>query len=128
MGLTARTSRGNVTPAQTSAATCEITKLVARLTYTRGETPETLRRLVQQRAAARSCRSAVASGNGLTPPIEAYVDRVALYAYRVTDRDIETLRAAGCSEDAIFELTLCAAVGAAIGRMGQAASAIRGEL
>ena len=128
MGLTATTSRGNVMPVQTTAAPCEITKLVDRLTHTRGETPETIRRLVQQRSAARACRSAVASGNGLTPPIEAYVDRVALYAYRVTDRDIEILRAAGCSEDAIFELTLCAAVGAAMGRMRQAASAIRGDL
>ena len=113
---------------QTTAAPSEITALVDGLTHTRGETPETVRHLVQQRAAAHSCRVAVACGNGLSPLIEAYVDRVALYAYRVTDRDIEDLRAAGCSEDAIFELTLCAAVGAAIGRMGQAASAMRGEL
>jgi len=117
-----------MTLTSTSAASGEIITLVDRLTHTRGETPQALRQLVQQRAAAHSCRSAAASGNGLTPLIEAYVDRVALYAYRVTDRDIEILRAAGCSEDAIFELTLCAAVGAAIGRMGQAAAAIRGEL
>lgn len=128
MRLAATISIGNVLPIQTSAASCEINTLVDRLNHTRGETPVTIRRLVQQRAAARSCRFAVATGNGLTPLIEAYVDRVALDAYRVTDRDIEMLRAAGCSEDAIFELTLCAAVGAAIGRMGQAASAMRGEL
>ena len=127
MGLVAATSRGTVMPVQTSATPCEINTLVDRLTYTRGETPETIRHLVQQRAAAHSYRFAVGCGNGLTPLIEAYVDRVALHAYRVTDREIEILRAAGCSEDAIFELTLCAAVGAAIGRMGQAASAMRGE-
>ena len=113
---------------QTSAAPLEMTTLVDRLTHARGETPERTRQLVQQRAAAHSGRGAVAGANGLPPLIEAYIDRVALHAYRVTDRDIEDLRAAGCSEDAIFELTLCAAVGAAIGRMGQAASAMRGEL
>jgi alkylhydroperoxidase family enzyme len=38
-------------------------------------------------------------------------------SYRITDADIENLLAAGCSEDAIFEMTLAAAVGAASERL-----------
>jgi alkylhydroperoxidase family enzyme len=40
------------------------------------------------------------------------VDKVARNAYQVTDEDVDRLRAAGYSDDAIFELTLAAALGA----------------
>jgi hypothetical protein len=45
-----------------------------------------------------------------------YVDKVTRWAYKVVDRDIDGLRAAGWSEDAIFEATLCAATGAGLAR------------
>lgn len=53
------------------------------------------------------------------PPerLAGYVDKVRRHAYQVTDDDIETLRRAGCSEDQIFEATVCAAVGAGLGRL-----------
>jgi hypothetical protein len=49
----------------------------------------------------------------LPEPLGAYVDKVALHAYEVTDSDMERLRGAGRSEDEILEATLAAAVGAA---------------
>jgi alkylhydroperoxidase/carboxymuconolactone decarboxylase family protein YurZ len=38
---------------------------------------------------------------------------VANHAYQVTDGDIAAVRAAGLSEDQIFEIVVCAAVGQA---------------
>jgi len=46
-----------------------------------------------------------------------YVRKVALHAYKTTDEDLERLKEAGYSEDAIFEITLCAAMGASLARM-----------
>jgi alkylhydroperoxidase family enzyme len=72
---------------------------------TPGDTAPELRRAI----------SSYASGDGGDPPAELrpYVDKVARHAYKVVDGDIERLREAGYSEDAIFELTLAAALGAA---------------
>jgi alkylhydroperoxidase family enzyme len=39
------------------------------------------------------------------------------HAYRVTDGQVEALRAAGLSEDEVFELTVAAAVGAGLDRL-----------
>jgi alkylhydroperoxidase family enzyme len=47
----------------------------------------------------------------------SYVDKVALHAYKVVDADIEALKAAGYSEDEIFEVTVAVAVGAALERL-----------
>jgi alkylhydroperoxidase family enzyme len=46
----------------------------------------------------------------------AYLEKVRLHAYRVTDADVEALKAAGLSEDDIFEATVAAAVGAGLAR------------
>ena len=46
-----------------------------------------------------------------------YLEKVARHAYTVSDADVKRLQAAGYSEDAIFELTLAAALGAAQARL-----------
>jgi alkylhydroperoxidase family enzyme len=53
------------------------------------------------------------------PPVElsAYLEKVRFHAYTVTDRDVEELKAAGFSEDEIFEHTVSAAVAAGLGRL-----------
>jgi hypothetical protein len=43
----------------------------------------------------------------------ALVDKVARHAWKVTRDDVEAAKAAGVSEDEIFELTVCAALGQA---------------
>jgi alkylhydroperoxidase family enzyme len=41
------------------------------------------------------------------------VEKVARHAFKVTDDDIAAVRMAGFSEDQIFELVVCAAIGQA---------------
>jgi hypothetical protein len=68
----------------------------------------------------------ILEGDGKTPPSErraafnnrdlgglmgALVDKVAVHPYRVTDEDIKAVRASGLSEDQIFEIVVCAAIG-----------------
>ncbi len=59
--------------------------------------------------------------------LAAFVEKVSRHAYQVTDQDIERLKAAGYSEDAIFELTLCAGVGASLARLERGLAALQGE-
>ena len=47
----------------------------------------------------------------------AYVEKVRQHAWRVTDADVEALRAAGLSEDEIFEATVAAAVSSGLDRL-----------
>ena len=48
---------------------------------------------------------------GLSPPLDALIGKVAERPTQVTDADFAAARAAGCTEDEIFELVICAAVG-----------------
>ena len=45
--------------------------------------------------------------------MRSLVEKVASRSSQVTDRDLDAVRAAGFSDDQIFELIVCAAVGAA---------------
>src|SRR5215813_1840951 len=50
---------------------------------------------------------------GLAEPVSTLIQKVANHAYRVTDDDIAAARTSGLSEDQIFELVVCAAIGQA---------------
>ena len=58
-------------------------------------------------------RRAAFDNAGLDEPVSVLVDKVALRSSRVTDEDFAAARAAGLSEDQIFEIVVCAAVGQA---------------
>ena len=58
-------------------------------------------------------RSAAFNNTGLSQPVGTIVDKVARHAYMVTDDDIAAARDSGLSEDQIFEIVICAAIGAA---------------
>jgi hypothetical protein len=62
------------------------------------------------RASADQRARAFANG-GLAPPLDALVAKVATSPTRVTDADFAVAKAAGHSEDQLFELVICAAVG-----------------
>lgn len=66
---------------------------------------------------APGLRRAAAGGGPLPEPAQRYVDKVHRHAYRVVDADVEVLRDAGWSEEAIFELTIAAALGAGLRRL-----------
>ena len=59
-------------------------------------------------------RTAAATGDTVPEPWRAYAETVRDASYAVTDADIARLTAAGHTEDEIFEVTVAAAVGAAL--------------
>ena len=64
----------------------------------------------------------------LPEPLHTLIDKVALSSYRVTDSDIAAVKAAGFSEDQIFELVICAAVGQSTRQFSAAMSALDAAL
>jgi len=72
--------------------------------------------------ASRAQRKAAFDNAGLTEPLRTLIDKVARNARTVTDQDIAAARASGLSEDQIFEVIVCGAVGQAA-RQHQAALA-----
>jgi alkylhydroperoxidase family enzyme len=66
--------------------------------------------IARLRAAAEPERAAPAE-------LRSYLEKVRLHAYKVIDRDIDDLKAAGFSEEEIFEHTVSAAVAAGLERL-----------
>jgi len=70
-------------------------------------------RLLNGKGTASAEQRACAFGNdGLSPPLGVLIDKVAVRPAEVTDADFASAKAAGFSEDELFELVVCAAVGA----------------
>jgi hypothetical protein len=69
-------------------------------------------RVLNGEGRASSQLRAQAFGNkGLAPPLDALIEKVAARPVRVSDVDLAAAKAAGFSEDQLFELVICAAVG-----------------
>ena len=58
-------------------------------------------------------RRAAFDNAGLAEPMRTLIEKVANRAYSVTDEDVAAVRAAGLTEDQIFEIVVCAAIGQA---------------
>jgi alkylhydroperoxidase family enzyme len=69
-------------------------------------------------------RLAAFAGDGLTDPLRELLRKVAARAHAVSDADIERVRASGLSEDEVFELVVCAAIGQAVRQHDAALSAL----
>ena len=93
----------------------------------RGATDPALRRAVEARAAELSGKAGAAAGD-IPQDLQEHVDKIALHAYTVTDEDVAALKAAGYSEDAIFEISIAAALGAGVARLERGLSALRGGM
>ena len=63
--------------------------------------------------ASRAERRAAFENAGLAEPLRTLIDKVPRRPRRVTDEDIAAVLASGESEDQIFELVVCAAIGQA---------------
>ena len=61
---------------------------------------------------------------GLAEPLTTLIDKVAKHACKVTDEDIAAAKASGLSEDQIFELVVCSAVGEATRQCDTALAAL----
>jgi len=88
--------------------------LVEAVLTTPGDTSPEVRRAALERAAAPG-------------PLGPYVSNVVRHAYKITDTDVARLRHAGHSDDSLFEITVAAAVGAALHRLDRGMAALRGE-
>lgn len=91
----------------------------------RGVTSPDLRQAIERYAAnlSGSHQEAVP----IPPGLEAYVRKVTLSAYKVTNEDIARLKALGYTEDDLFELTISAALGAGRTRLECGLAALKGE-
>jgi alkylhydroperoxidase family enzyme len=113
----------------TNQYTADIQQLIDAVLTTPGDSAASLRRVVEARAAASGGRTINLDkqDSELAAEVSSYVDKIALHAYRITDADIDAIRKAGFPEDAIFEITLSAALGAGIARLEHGLQAVKGE-
>ena len=63
--------------------------------------------------ATREARRAAFDNRGVPAAAAPLVDMVARHAWKVTDRHVADARRGGLSEDEVFELSVCAALGQA---------------
>jgi hypothetical protein len=91
-----------------------------------GDTKPSVRQAAEGLSAQPGGRPSI-QADSIPPELISYVKKVALYAYKTTDEDIEALRNAGYSEDAIFEITISAALGAGMARLERGLGALKGE-
>ena len=69
-------------------------------------------RVLNGEGRASAEQRARAFGNdGLSPPLDALIGKVADRPAQVTEADLAAVKASGCTEDEVFELVVCAAVG-----------------
>jgi alkylhydroperoxidase family enzyme len=101
-------------------------RMIETILSTPGDSSSRLRQAVAARAAALGGYVQDSTQESVPPELSIYVDKVAQHAYKVTDTDIERLRDVGYTEDAIFEITLSAALGAGIGRLESGLRALKG--
>ena len=80
-----------------------------------GEMRKALVKRIREGAGEASAadRQAAFDDSGLSGARGVLADKVARQPYRVTDEDIRNAIASGMSEDQVFELVVCAAVGQA---------------
>ena len=68
-------------------------------------------------------RRAAFEGTG-PEPARPLVEKVAKHAYKVTDEDVAAAKAAGLTEDQVFELVVCTAIGEANRQLETALAAL----
>ena len=91
----------------------------------RGMTDPAIRRNIEAHAARHAGAERAAAD--VPADLTSYLDKIALHAYKVTDKDIDGLRAAGYTEDQIFEITHCAALGAGAARLQRTLALLDGK-
>lgn len=84
-----------------------------------------VRRILEGAGKASASQRRVAFYNrDLAEPLNALVHKIARHAYRVTDQDISAAKLSGLSEDQVFEIVVCAAVGQATRQYDAALAAL----
>jgi len=74
--------------------------------------------------ASPSERRSAFNNSDLAEPVGTLVDKTARHAYKVTDEDVAAAKKSGLSEDQIFEIVVCAAIGQATRQYDTALAAL----
>src|SRR5262245_17666934 len=74
--------------------------------------------------ASRTQRRAAFDNAGVVEPLSTLVDKVVNHAHKVIDGDIVAARASGLTEDQVFEIVVCAAIGQATRQYDAALAAL----
>jgi hypothetical protein len=74
--------------------------------------------------ASHAQRRAAFDNAGLGEPLSTLIDKLTKHAHKVTDNDITAARESGLSEDQIFEIAICAAIGQATRQYDTALAAL----
>lgn len=74
--------------------------------------------------ASRAERRAAFDHTGFAEPLNTLIDKVTQRAHQVADEDIAAAKACGLSEDQIFEIVVCAAIGQAARQHNTALAAL----
>ncbi len=85
--------------------------LVAQILEAQCKTPPTL-------------RTAAFNNGGVAEPLGALVNKVATDAKAISDSDINSAKHSGLTEDQIFEIIVCAAIGQAVRQYDSAMEAL----
>jgi alkylhydroperoxidase family enzyme len=94
------------------------------------ETVERLRKQVVEKAlhgpgkTKGDLRRAAFDNRDVPESVRALIDKVAKTAWKVTDEDVEAAKKAGLSDDEIFELVVCAALGQSTRQLETALAAL----
>ena len=94
------------------------------------ETAHRLRSVVVERAlhgpgkASGDARRAAFDNQNVPAAARALIEKVAKNAYKVIDEDIAAAKAAGLTEDQLFELVVCAALGQSTRQLDSALAAL----
>jgi hypothetical protein len=102
-------------------------QLSAAILESSGDSESNLRRYIEAYS-EQSALIASVPADQIPPDLLPYITKVARNAYKVTDEDIEFLKSQGYSEDALFEITLSAALGAGMVRLDSGLAALKGAL
>src|SRR6266700_345310 len=101
-------------------------RLIDAILTTPGETDPTLRRIIEEQSAQWSS-SSPQQAEQVPPELVTYDKKVARYAYKTTNEDIESLRRAGYDVEAILEVTLSASIVADKTRLERGLAALKGN-
>jgi alkylhydroperoxidase/carboxymuconolactone decarboxylase family protein YurZ len=74
--------------------------------------------------ASLTLRMAAFNNSGLDEPLNSLINKVAMNVHTITDDDIDAVKRSGLSEDQIFEMMVCAAIGQATRQYDSAIAAL----
>jgi hypothetical protein len=75
--------------------------------------------------APQAQRRAAFANQGLSEPLRSLVEKIAARAATVTDHDVTAVLESGLSEDQVFEIVVCAAIGQATRQYDAACAALQ---